>query len=79
MYNMKLGNKKSGNINTLGNKMSSSFQMGDKFKQRSINDSVRKAQESNIYENKSNNEQMVYLPVGLKNHSTHKKKSPLEK
>lgn len=77
---MKLGIKTSGNINTLGNKMLYPVQLGDKFQKRPINQSVKSAKDSNIYENKSNTEDLKYLPTGLlKLHHKFKGKSYLEK
>ena len=77
---MKIGVKKSGNINTLGNKIMYPVQLGDKFQQRTINQSVKSAKDSNIYENKSNHEDVKYLPTGLlKLHHKFKGKSYLEK
>lgn len=78
---MKLGVKNHGRIETLGNKINfSSNSMGSKHQEKNTLAVKHHSTSSSddIYRNKSNNNDLAFIPTGLK--SAHKiKKSSLEK
>ena len=78
---MHLGNKNNGKIQTHGNKvLFSNNSMGSKNFDRHVLATGHGVQHSSdIYQNKSNTTDLVFIPTGLKGSHHSKRKSGLEK